>query len=927
MKKNNPTAIATISTPSFEDFKKPISERNLDAIKILIDNNHKFPMPFNDYLKALNYSVELGHIEVVDLLIKNMSPDSINQLITAGIFHLAAKSGSIDLVEFLTDKGIDVNQADEIGKTALHFAAENGHTGLVQFLVNTKGVSINQADYYRETALLFAAKSGNIDLVEFLIYKGIDVNQACENGRTALHYAAANGHTGLVQWMIEKGANVNQADEFGYTALHKAAEKGHIDIVESLTLKMTPDAINKANTTGYTALHKAAKKGHIDIVELLVKTKGVNINQADKYSRNPLHFAAANGHIDLVQWIIEENEVNINQADGYGKTALHGAAENGHIEIVKLLVNTKGVNINQVSGVRKTVLHYAASQLSIYSIKVVELLLQKMTAEAINQANYDGDTALHEAASQHSINSIKVVELLLQKMTPEAINQADELGRTALHRAASQRSINSIKVVELLLQKMTPEAINKATTNGWTALHWAAYQGNIEVVELLLQKMTPEAINQPNQYGQRALNYAADEGNIQVVELLLQQMTPEAINQANYDSDTALDMPAAHTHKDVVNLITYYLKIHNLTAIDPSIDKHIEDSFEFNSGGGETKRLITSDVFKKLLLQKYPESSLFHEYCTNLQILKISTNESSSVEVKESVEKFYEIACKFKEESTNKMDDIGLMFIEQGSFEGVKMTFLQIKSEYASLFDIVEILEKFQKGEPLQSEQSILLKAFKKSLKIENDSELFDEKGGINSKLIIEDYIEGKAVQDKGKEAIEFFIHNPEYRVAGSFFKMIIEKHKDGLVDRINSDKDFKDAILELKNYILPLEIKKFIEELERQDSTDETESSKGFEVEPANGDYEDFNEVERKHDEEDLESTSVTASSDRLTDYHNEARIEYTGEGCLQSIGEEIVESNNLFSNPRDVFERHGIELNVVLTGDIENSGTEGSL
>ena len=801
MKKNNSTAISTISTPSFEDFKKLISERNLDAIKILIDNNQKFPMPFNDYLKALHYSIELGDVEVVELLIEdmdpqsinhhemitNMSPDSIqpNRLFNKTALHKALEKGHIEIVDLLLKKitQCSINKCDKDGKTALHFAAQEGRIDVVQLLVShMQYYEINHTAYSGETALHFAAENGRIDLVALLIEKGVDLNQVNKkNDSTALHKAAEKGHTNLVKWIIEeKKVDINQADKYGKTSLHFAAENGHTNLVQ-----------------------------------WIIKEKKMDINQAGGGS-TALHLAVENGHTNLVQWMIEENEVNINLLDGlFGQTVLHTAAQHGHEDIVEILLNTKGVNINQASGGRKTALHFAAER-----------------------------------------GSIKVVELLLQKMTPEAINQANHHGYTALHSA------------------------------------------------------TPR--------------YSNDYRDLHVVDLLLPKMTPEAINQANHHGHTVLGLAAEYNNTDLVNLITYYLKIHNLTAIEPYIDKHIEDSFEFYSGGSETKKLITADVFKKLLLQKYPELALFEEYLNNLQT---SANESSSFEVKESVEKFCNIAWEFKEESTNKMDDIDLMFVEQGSFEGIKMTFLQIKYGYASLFDIIEILEKFKKGETLESEQTKLLEYFKKDLRINNDSELFDEKGGINSKLIIEDYIKGKAVQDKEKEAIEFFIHNPEYRVAASFFKMAIEKHKDKLVDRINSDKDFKDAILELKNYILPLEIKKFIEELERQDSTDETESSKGFEVETANGDYEDFNEVERKLDEEDLESTSVTTFSDRLTDYHNEARIEYTGEGCLQSIGEEIVESNNLFSNPRDVFERHGIELNVVLTGDIENSGAEGSL
>jgi hypothetical protein len=152
----------------------------------------------------------------------------------------------------------------------------------------------------------------------------------------------------------------------------------------------------------------------------------------------------------------------------------------------------------------------------------------------------------------------------------------------------------------------------------------------------------------------------------------------------------------------------------------------------------------------------------------------------------------------------------------------------------------------------------------------------------------------------------------------------MIEHDKDSIINTLITNPISKDFVLSLKNYILPPEIRKFIEELEQKDSMGKAESSsEGFEFETANVEHKDSEGVKRKHTEgeEDLKSTSVTASSDKLTDYHNEARIEYTGEGCLQSIGEERLESNT-----GDVFENHGIEPNnVVVTGDIGDSGTEG--
>jgi hypothetical protein len=91
MKKNNSTAIATISTPSFEDFKKLISEGNLNKIKILIDAN----------------------------------PDLLDKFDKEGKtpLHYAAENCDIDLVKWMIEeKKVNINQFDSRGRTALYLA-------------------------------------------------------------------------------------------------------------------------------------------------------------------------------------------------------------------------------------------------------------------------------------------------------------------------------------------------------------------------------------------------------------------------------------------------------------------------------------------------------------------------------------------------------------------------------------------------------------------------------------------------------------------------------------------------------------------------------------------------------------------------------------------------------------------------------------
>ena len=47
--------------------------------------------------------------------------------------HLAARYGHKEIVEYLVEKGADVNAKDKEGWTPLHFAAQEGHTEIVEW--------------------------------------------------------------------------------------------------------------------------------------------------------------------------------------------------------------------------------------------------------------------------------------------------------------------------------------------------------------------------------------------------------------------------------------------------------------------------------------------------------------------------------------------------------------------------------------------------------------------------------------------------------------------------------------------------------------------------------------------------------------------------------------------------------------------------
>jgi ankyrin repeat protein len=79
----------------------------------------------------------------------------------------AASNGDVELLQHLLAEGADPNQADEEGRTGLHFSCGYGELGCAEALLD-RGADPNLQDHNQNTPLHYSAGYGQAGAVKLL---------------------------------------------------------------------------------------------------------------------------------------------------------------------------------------------------------------------------------------------------------------------------------------------------------------------------------------------------------------------------------------------------------------------------------------------------------------------------------------------------------------------------------------------------------------------------------------------------------------------------------------------------------------------------------------------------------------------------------------------------------------------------------------
>jgi ankyrin repeat protein len=146
---------------------------------------------------------------------------------------VCCRGDGTDILIYLIQRGANLDLANSIGNTALHFAAMyKKHLSMALLLQH--GANAKLAITAGLTALMLSAMHNSPKCATLLLQHGVAVDAIDRWGRTALWYASYKGYLSIVELLVEGGSDIEIANNYGEKARDIARERNHTAIVEYL---------------------------------------------------------------------------------------------------------------------------------------------------------------------------------------------------------------------------------------------------------------------------------------------------------------------------------------------------------------------------------------------------------------------------------------------------------------------------------------------------------------------------------------------------------------------------------------------------------------------------------------------------------------------------------------------------------------------
>ncbi|HIA52845.1 MAG TPA: hypothetical protein EYN91_12280 [Candidatus Melainabacteria bacterium] len=227
-------------------------------------------------------------------------------------FLLSICVRSIEKAKMLLNAGSSIDEQGRCGMTCLHYAAQEGQTEMINWLLSL-GVDVDILDSYEETPLMTAVKHEQADAAQLFLNAGANALAEEDVGLQPINMATCPE---IVEILVRAGADIDRVDPRGEVVLKEAAEKGNGKLVERL-IALGANVNNLGGGVG-TALNAATNCDELEIMKVLLDA-GADPNLPVEDGWRSLWYLRSREAAE----ILVNGGARLDLQDDFGGTAIH----------------------------------------------------------------------------------------------------------------------------------------------------------------------------------------------------------------------------------------------------------------------------------------------------------------------------------------------------------------------------------------------------------------------------------------------------------------------------------------------------------------------------------------------------------------------------------------------------------------------------
>ena len=273
-----------------------------------------FPETKGDFT-PLMFAAQVGDLESVEVLLSGGADVNESTPEYGSALVLATFNGHYDVALFLLEKGADPNMTDGYGIPPLHWAIQEGISGLYGMPSRTDKFWLIPNSPRLVKALLARGADPNAriqkdippyDVHRFARTRNNDIPQVRLAGATPILLAAASGDMEIINMLLDSNADSNIT---AYETERYISSSG-----PGLSPLMAAAGVGRERT------RTAKAEKYLEAVKLLIDMGG-DVNQVGPGGRTALHGAVYLQDTNMIRYLAEHG-ADLDAKDWYGQTAI-----------------------------------------------------------------------------------------------------------------------------------------------------------------------------------------------------------------------------------------------------------------------------------------------------------------------------------------------------------------------------------------------------------------------------------------------------------------------------------------------------------------------------------------------------------------------------------------------------------------------------